>query len=128
MVLRLHSNPIHTIFTNCAPFPLHFHSISISIWISTPLKGSTRQPKSNPTAHPKLFSDHDIRDFVITQQYGVVYCSILLLTPGFRSLCCHRDSVGTGCVCQCNKSAVMALPSSVSAPRGRARRDMPQND
>ena len=35
------SNPIHTIFTNCAPFPLHFHSISISIWISTPLKGST---------------------------------------------------------------------------------------
>ena len=34
------SNPIHTIFTNCAPFPLHFHSISISIWISTPLKGS----------------------------------------------------------------------------------------
>ena len=37
------SNPIHTIFTNCAPFPLHFHSISISIWISTPLKGSTVQ-------------------------------------------------------------------------------------
>ena len=34
------SNPIHTSFTNCAPFPLHFHSISISIWISTPLKGS----------------------------------------------------------------------------------------
>ena len=38
------SNPIHTIFTNCAPFPLHFHSISISIWISTPLKGSTPPP------------------------------------------------------------------------------------
>ena len=43
MVLSRHcpkSNPIHTIFTSCAPFPLHFHSISISIWISTPLKGS----------------------------------------------------------------------------------------
>ena len=37
------SNPIHTIFTNCAPFPLHFHFISISIWISTPLKGSNCQ-------------------------------------------------------------------------------------
>ena len=36
------SNPIHTIFTNCAPFPLHFHFLSISIWISTPLKGSSR--------------------------------------------------------------------------------------
>ena len=34
------SNPIQTISTICAPFPLHFHSISISIWISTPLKGS----------------------------------------------------------------------------------------
>ena len=41
MVLSLHSapNPIKSIrFSQLVP---HFHSISISIWISTPLKGST---------------------------------------------------------------------------------------
>ena len=45
MVLSLHSapNPIQSIrFSRILPpFPLHFHSISISIWISTPLKGSS---------------------------------------------------------------------------------------
>ena len=48
------SNPIYTIFTNWAPFSLHFHSISISIWISTPLKGSNTtclQKKTQRMSH-----------------------------------------------------------------------------
>ena len=51
MVLSRHSapNPIQSIrFSQIKP---HFHSISISIWISTPLKGSNTQPIFAPANH-----------------------------------------------------------------------------
>ena len=72
------SNPIHTIFTNCAPFPLHFHSISISIWISTPLKGSSRDviPSAARSGGPR----RAYRTRALCMRHGIIFRSRTVLS------------------------------------------------
>ena len=43
------SKPIHNLFHKLCPISIQFQSISISIWISTPLKGSSHHVLMNPS-------------------------------------------------------------------------------
>ena len=79
------SNPIHTIFTNCAPFPLHFHSISISIWIATPLKGSSSKLQHSSNVFLLFVHWIDIKLYIIwiTMNQGLMWCAQFFKFPKF---------------------------------------------